>query len=136
MQKNFEKTDSYQRENPEKEATMNMMAANNHVLDNAAVGNVAEKGMTGNSGKGYFPTEHASDVNSRTIFRNRELTCQFLRDYSDLSIFADLRPEDIEDVTDRYKAFLGVEFETDTIKRCGCVSRKTRKGGSAKRMSS
>ncbi len=34
-----------------------------------------------------------------------------------MSIFKDLQPEDIEDVTERYKAFLGVEFETDTIKK-------------------
>lgn len=34
-----------------------------------------------------------------------------------MSIFKDLQPKDIEDVTERYKAFLGVEFEADTIKK-------------------
>ena len=57
------------------------------------------------------------DANSRTIFRNSRLTCQFLRDYSGVSVFSDLKPEDIEDVTEIYKAYLGVEFETDTVKK-------------------
>ncbi len=65
----------------------------------------------------YAPAAHVRDANSRSIFRSRRLTCQFLRDYSGLSIFSDLQPEDIEDVTDHYRAFLGVEFEADTVKK-------------------
>jgi len=57
------------------------------------------------------------DANSRTIFGNALLTCQFLKNYTNLPIFADVRPEDIEDVTDHYRAFLGIEFETDTVKK-------------------
>ena len=57
------------------------------------------------------------NANSRTIFSNARLTSQFLRNYTDLSIFSDVKPEDIEDVTDHYRAFLGIEFETDTVKK-------------------
>lgn len=60
---------------------------------------------------------HIRDVNSRDIFKNNLLTSQFLRDYSGLSIFANIRPEDIEDQTSRYKMLLGIEVEGDTIKK-------------------
>ena len=96
MQRNVKKTDSYKRENPA--ATLVMKAP-------------AE------AEAGYSPEIHARDANSHTIFHNRKLTCQFLRDYTGLSIFKDLQPEDIEDVTERYKAFLGVQFEADTVKK-------------------
>ena len=60
---------------------------------------------------------HSQNANSRTLFKNATLTCQFLKNYTNLSIFKDLKPEDIEDVTEKYQAFLGIEFESDTIKR-------------------
>lgn len=63
------------------------------------------------------PSSHTRDVNSRRIFKNAKLTCQFLKDYSGIPIFKNLRPEDIEDVTSKYQAYLGVEFEADTVKR-------------------
>ncbi len=69
------------------------------------------------TGSGYSPETHTRDANSRTIFRNRKLTCQFLRDYIGLPIFENLQPEDIEDVTERYQAFLGVPFEADVVKK-------------------
>ena len=65
----------------------------------------------------YHPEAHARDVNSRTIFQNDELASQFLRNYTNIPLFANVRPEDIEDVSSRYRAFLGVEYEADTIKR-------------------
>ena len=60
---------------------------------------------------------HTRNVNSRRIFRNEKLTCQFLKDYAGLSFFDDIRPEDIEDVTEKYQAYLGIEFESDTVKK-------------------
>ncbi len=57
------------------------------------------------------------NANSRTIFGNALLTSQFLRNYTNLPIFSDVRPEDIEDVTEHYRAYLGVEFDTDTVKK-------------------
>ncbi len=94
MRKNAaEKTDSYKREE-----TINLITKENSPDFNS-------------------PKEHIRDANSRTIFHNKKLTCQFLRDYTGLAIFENLQPEDIEDVTERYKAFLGVQFEADTVKK-------------------
>ncbi len=107
MKKTLEKADSYKRETPEEKGTEEKVTENK-----TADTNDAEK-----SGDPYSPAAHVRDANSRTIFRSRRLTCQFLRDYSGLSIFSDLQPEDIEDVTDHYRAFLGVEFEADTVKK-------------------
>jgi len=57
------------------------------------------------------------DVNNRQVFSNHVLCAQFLRDYADLDILKNVQPEDIEDVTDKYQAYLGIEFETDTVKK-------------------
>lgn len=50
-------------------------------------------------------TGQVRNANSRTIFKNALLTSQFLRDYTNISIFSDIKPEDVEDVTDHYRAF-------------------------------
>ena len=57
------------------------------------------------------------DVNSKDVFRNNRLASQFLRDYLGLSIFSDITPEDLEDVTERYRYLLGIEIEGDTVKK-------------------
>lgn len=69
------------------------------------------------NGTGYQPEMHARDVNSREIFKNDRLTSQFLRNYTNISLFANVEPEDIEDVSQKYRAFLGGEYESDTIKK-------------------
>lgn len=45
------------------------------------------------------------------------LTSQFLRNYTNIPLLSNVMPEDIEDVSEKYQAFLGVEFESDTIKK-------------------
>mgnify|MGYP004543198319 FL=1 len=45
------------------------------------------------------------DVNNKEVFKNHVLCAQFLRDYAGLDILANVQPEDIEDVTDRYHMF-------------------------------
>ena len=62
-------------------------------------------------------TMHIRDVSSREIFKNNVLTCQFLKDYTGLSIFADVQPEDIEDETTKFKMHLGIEVEGDSVKK-------------------
>lgn len=66
---------------------------------------------------GYQPEQHAQDVTNREIFKNNRLVSQYLRNYTDIPIFANVREEDVEDVTQKYHAFLGVNFESDTVKR-------------------
>ncbi|MBR1815342.1 MAG: Rpn family recombination-promoting nuclease/putative transposase [Lachnospiraceae bacterium] len=62
--------------------------------------------------KGQIP-----DINSRLIFQNHIMCAQFLRDFIDIDILKDIQPEDIIDETDIYQAYLGIKFETDTVKR-------------------
>ena len=45
------------------------------------------------------------DVNNKAVFKNHVLCAQFLRDYAGVDILANVHPEDIEDVTDRYHMF-------------------------------
>lgn len=42
------------------------------------------------------------DSSSKIIFADHILSSQFLRDYADLEILRQIRPEDIEDVSERY----------------------------------
>ena len=65
----------------------------------------------------YQPETHARNANSREIFKNNRLTSQFLRNYTNIPLLSNVMPEDIEDVSQKYQAFLGVEFEADTIKK-------------------
>ena len=65
----------------------------------------------------YQPEMHVRGVNSREIFKNDLLTSQFLRNYTNISLLSNVMPEDIEDVSQKYQAFLGVEYEADTIKK-------------------
>ena len=65
----------------------------------------------------YRPEMHVRDVNSREIFKNDRLTSQFLRNYTNIPLLSNVMPEDIEDVSQKYQAFLGVEYEADTIKK-------------------
>ena len=58
-----------------------------------------------------------ADVSSKSIFGNHTLCAQFLRDYSGLPILADVQPEDIEDVSERYHLFREVELQADTVKK-------------------
>ncbi len=68
-----------------------------------------------------------ADVSSKRIFGNHTLCAQFLRDYSGLELFANVQPEDIEDVSERYHLYREVELNSDTVKKV----RVRNPGGSA-----
>ena len=57
------------------------------------------------------------DISSKTVFKNPVLYCQFLRNYVNHPLLKNVQPEDIEDCTDRFVSYFGVEFQADTIKR-------------------
>lgn len=57
------------------------------------------------------------DSSSKIIFGNAELCSQFLRNYMDIPILKNIRPEDIEDVTERYIPMFTEERNSDTVKR-------------------
>ncbi|MDO4331136.1 MAG: Rpn family recombination-promoting nuclease/putative transposase [Eubacteriales bacterium] len=67
--------------------------------------------------KSYHPEAHVKDVDSKMIFKNSVLCSQFLRDHMDIPALKNVKPEDIEDVSRNYRAYLGVEFEADTVKK-------------------
>ncbi len=58
-----------------------------------------------------------NDIRSKTIFHNPILCSQFLRDYVNHPLLKNVQPEDIEDYTERYTPYFGVEFEADTVKK-------------------
>ncbi len=57
------------------------------------------------------------DVSNQEIFKNHVLCAQFLRDYSNCKMLADVQPEDIEDISERFTSIMGTKVEGDTIKR-------------------
>ncbi|MCM1102743.1 MAG: Rpn family recombination-promoting nuclease/putative transposase, partial [Clostridium sp.] len=63
------------------------------------------------------PKYQEADVSSKRIFGNPTLCAQFLRDYSGLPMLANVQPEDIEDVSERYHLFREVELQADTVKK-------------------
>jgi len=62
-------------------------------------------------------SNHKNDIKSKTVLDNPLLCCQFLRNYVNHPMVRNIRPEDIEDYTDRFKSYFGVEFEADTVKK-------------------
>ena len=57
------------------------------------------------------------DINSKTIFGNPVLCSQFLRDNFKIPLLQNVRPEDIEDVSERYQTYMGIELQSDTVKK-------------------
>lgn len=57
------------------------------------------------------------DSSSKIIFADNILSSQFLRDYADMEILRRIRPEDIEDVSERYVPLYSTERNSDTVKR-------------------
>lgn len=70
-----------------------------------------------NTTRGNMTSRQIRDVSNRDILKDPVLCLQFLKDYVDGDLFKDIRPEDIEDESEKYQAYLGVEFETDTVKK-------------------
>ena len=59
----------------------------------------------------------ARDISSKNVLGNSVLCAQFLRDNVKVPIFKNVKSEDIEDVSERYRPYLGTEFATDTVKK-------------------
>ena len=57
------------------------------------------------------------DISNKTVLDNPELCCQFIKDNIDIPILKNLRPEDIEDCTELFRSYFGVEYESDSVKR-------------------
>ncbi len=72
--------------------------------------------------------EHNRDISSKEVFSDPLLCAQFLRDCLDIPALKDIRPEDIEDVSERYHPYLGTEFELDSVKKIRILGVGGRKG--------
>lgn len=57
------------------------------------------------------------DNSSRLIFGDPVLCAQFLRGYMNIPALKNVKPEDIEDVTERYVPLFTAEREADTVKK-------------------
>lgn len=60
-----------------------------------------------NASKRNMPARQVRDVSNRDILKDPVLCLQFLKDYVDENLFRDIRPEDIEDESEKYQAYLG-----------------------------
>ena len=60
---------------------------------------------------------HNRDISSKTVFGNAVLCAQFLQNNFDIPMLKDIRPEDIEDISERYLPYLGTEFSSDSVKK-------------------
>lgn len=61
--------------------------------------------------------QNYKDVSNQEFFKNHVLCAQFLRDYSSCKVFAQVQPEDIEDISERFTSIMGTKEEGDTVKR-------------------
>lgn len=57
------------------------------------------------------------DNGGRIIFENATLCSQFLREYTGLDLFKNLKPEDIEDMTERFLPMFSEERDSDVVKK-------------------
>lgn len=67
--------------------------------------------------KGVGQGNHTRDLNSKTIFHDPLLCCQFLKDNLNMELLKNIEPEDIEDITERFRTYMGTEFDADTVKK-------------------
>ncbi len=70
----------------------------------------------GRGGESSLPQDYR-DVSNQEIFKNHVLCAQFLRDYSNCKALANVQPEDIEDISERFTSIMGTKVEGDTVKR-------------------
>lgn len=64
-----------------------------------------------------YAADKVRDVSSKNVFASPELYAQFLRDNVNIPVLKNVQPEDIEDVSEHYRPYLGVEFAADTVKK-------------------
>lgn len=61
--------------------------------------------------------KHYRDSSGKIIFEDPILCAQFLRNYVDIPMLKDVKPEDIEDVTERYIHMFTEERNSDAVKK-------------------
>ena len=61
--------------------------------------------------------QHVKDSGAKLIFKDPILCAEFLRGYVDVDILKDVRPEDIEDISERFIPMWQEERDSDSVKR-------------------
>ena len=67
--------------------------------------------------KNKITNRKIADSGGKIIFENPVLCSQLLREYSDLEMLKDIKPEDIEDVTERFIPMFMEERDADVVKK-------------------
>ncbi len=86
--------------------------------ENRARMNPATQGLHKVAGpKDIVLNSQIRDSGGKVIFDDHTLCAQFLRDYVELPYLKDVRPEDIEDVSEQYVTLFAEERNSDRVKR-------------------
>ena len=72
---------------------------------------------TNESVRGQMSNSKVEDNGAKLIFENPTLCAQLLRDYSNIDLLKNVRPEDITDVTERYIPMFTEERNADVVKQ-------------------
>lgn len=67
--------------------------------------------------RGQMSNSKVEDNGAKLIFENPTLCAQLLRDYSNIDLLKNVRPEDITDVTERYIPMFTEERNADVVKQ-------------------
>lgn len=73
-----------------------------------------EKAAAESSG---LSNKHYRDSSGKKIFEDPILCSQFLKDYVDIPLLKNVKPEDIEDVSERYIHMFTEERDSDVVKK-------------------
>ena len=65
----------------------------------------------------YISNHQVEDNGAKLIFENPTLCAQLLRDYSNIDLLKNVKPEDIKDVTERYIPMFTEERNADVVKQ-------------------
>ena len=64
-----------------------------------------------------MPIHNAADNSFKLIFGDHRLFSDFLRDFTNIDVLKDIKPEDIEDISERFLPLFQGNRDADTVKR-------------------
>ena len=73
--------------------------------------------MQENNNQKTISNSKTADNGAKLIFENPTLCSQLLRDYSGIELLKDVKPEDIEDITERFIPMFTEERDADVVKK-------------------
>ncbi|MCL2070419.1 MAG: hypothetical protein FWH19_05480, partial [Treponema sp.] len=64
-----------------------------------------------------MPTHNTADNSFKRIFDDHRLFVDFIKDFIQIEILEDIKPEDIEDISERFLPLFQENRDADTVKR-------------------